>query len=126
MNYSTILKENLILAIEELKEKNNISSTNYYIHLCPDVSEKELSRISSSDLYYRDGFINGVYELKVFTVDEFVKVFSPPFGMPLWMEMTLLSGNDDEIHIKLDMSIRFRKIRDLCYKETGHPPIKVL
>ena len=126
MNYSTILRDNLLSAIEELKKKNNISSTNYYIHVCPDVSEKELSGISSLDLYYRDGFINGAYESKMFTVDEFVKAFSPPFGLPLWMDMTLLSGNDEEIHIKLDMSIRFRKTKDLRYKETGHPPIRVL
>lgn len=78
------------------------------------------------DLYYREGFINGAYETKIFTVDEFVKAFSPSFGLPLWMDMMLLSYNDDGIHIKLDMSIRFRKTKDLCYKETGHPPIRVL
>ncbi len=126
MNYSTILKDNLLSAIEELKKKNDMFSTNYCIHICPDISEKELSGISSTDLYYRDGFINGAYESKIFTVDEFVKTFSPPFGLPLWMDMTLLSCNDDEIHIKLDMSIRFRKTKDLYYKETGHPPIRVL
>ena len=126
MNYSTILRDNLLSAIEELKKKNNIFSTNYYIHVCPDVSEKELSRISNTDLYYRDGFINGAYESKMFTVDEFAKAFSPPCGLPMWMDMTLLSGNDNEIHIKLNMSIRFRKTKDLCYKETGHPPIRVL
>ena len=126
MNYSTILRDSLLAAIEELKKKNHIFSTNYYLHICPDTSKKELSRISSTDLYYREGFINGAYEEKIFTVDEFVKAFSPPFGLPLWMDMTLLSCNDDEIHIKLDMSIRFRKSKDLCYKETGHPPIRVL
>ena len=81
MDYSTILRDNLLSAIEELKKKNNISSTNYYIHVCPDVSEKELSRILSTDLYYREGFINGAYETKSFTVDEFVKAFSPSFGL---------------------------------------------
>ena len=126
MNNSIILRNNLLLAIEELKKKNNIFSTNYFIHVCPDVSDKELSRISSLDLYYRDGFINGTYESKMFTIDEFVKAFSPHFGLPLWMDMTLLWGNDEEIHIKLDMSIRFRKPKDLCNKETGHPPIRVL
>ena len=40
MDYSTILRDNLLSAIEELRKKNNISSTNYYIHVCPDVSEK--------------------------------------------------------------------------------------
>ena len=71
MNYSTILRNNLLSAIEELKKKNNISSTTYYIYVCPDVSEKEVSRISSIDLYYRDGFINGADESKVFTVNEY-------------------------------------------------------
>lgn len=126
MDYSTILRDNLLSAIEELKKKNNISSTNYYIHVCPDVSKKELSRILSTDLYYRERYINGAYETKSFNVDEFVKGFSPSFGLPLWMDMMLLSYNDDGIHIKLDMSIRFRKTKDLCYKETGHPPIRVL
>lgn len=85
-----------------------------------------MSRISSTDLYYREGFINGAYESNIFTVEEFVKAFSPPFGLPLWMDMALLSYNDDEIHIKLNMSIRFRKTKDLYHEETGHPPIRVL
>lgn len=89
MDYSTILRDNLLSAIEELKKKNNISSTNYYIHVCPDVSEKELSRILSTDLYYRERFINGAYETKSFNVDEFVKgVFRSARRYNIWLMRT--------------------------------------
>ena len=126
MNNQMILNNSLLLAIDELKKKNSISSTNYHIHICPDTSEKELSRIQSMDLYYREGFLKKAYESKIYSVDEFAKVFSPPFGMPLWIDMSLLSYDDSEMHIKLNMSIRFRKKKDLLHKETGHPPIRVL
>lgn len=53
-------------------------------------------------------------------------MFSPPMGLPLWMDMSLLSCNESEMHIKLKMSIRFRKPKDLYNKETSHPPIRVL
>ena len=126
MNYKMMLSNSLIAAINELKEKNNISCTRYYIHICPDTSEKELSRLSSNDLYYRDGFLKGAYELKTFTVEETASIFSPPMGLPLWMDMSLLSCNESEMHIKLKTSIRFRKPKDLHNKDTLHPPIRVL
>lgn len=63
-------------------------------------------------MYNRDGFLNGVYESKTFTVDEFVKAFSPPFGLSLWLDVELLSYDDREMQIKLDMSIRFRKTKE--------------
>ncbi len=56
MNYKIILRNSLMLSIDELKKKNNIRATNYYIHICPDTSEKEVSRLSSMDLYYRDEY----------------------------------------------------------------------
>lgn len=37
-------------------------------------------------------------------------MFSPPMGLPLWMDMSLLSCNESEMHIKLKMSIRFNLI----------------
>ncbi len=126
MDSQMILSDSLLLAIDELKKKNNISSSTYYIHISPDTSEKELSRLRSTDLQYREGFLNGEYESKIYTVDEFVKTFSPPFGLPMWIDMSLLSYDDSEMHIKLNMSIRFRKNKDLFYKETEHPPIRVL
>ena len=126
MNYKMILNNSLIAAINELKEKNNISCTQYYIHIYPDTSEKELSRLSSKDLYYKTAFIKGKYESKTFTAEETAKIFSPPMGLPLWMEMSLLSHKESEMHIKLKISIRFRKPKDLHNKETSHPPIKVL
>ena len=126
MNYKMILNNSLIAAINELKEKNNISCTQYYIHIYPDTSEKELSRLSSNDLYYRDGFLKGIYDLKTFTVEETASIFSPPMGVPLWMDMSLLSTNESEMHVKLNMSIRFRKPKDLHNKKTLHPPIRVL
>ncbi len=49
-------------------------------------------------MYYREGFLNGAYESKIFTVDEVVKVFSSSFGLPLWVDMPLLSYDDSEIH----------------------------
>ena len=58
--------------------------------------------------------------------EETAKIFSPPMGLPLWMEMSLLSHKESEMHIKLKISIRFRKPKDLHNKETSHPPIKVL
>lgn len=126
MNYKMMLSNNLTAAINELKEKNNISCTQYYIHIYPDTSEKELSRLSSKDLYYKTAFLKGKYELKTFTIEETANIFSPPMGLPLWMEMSLLSYKESEMHIKLKMSIRFRKPKDLHNKETQHPPIKVL
>ena len=126
MDYKMILNNSLIAAINELKEKNNISCTQYYIHIYPDTSEKELSRLSSNDLYYRDGFLKGIYDLKTFTVEETASIFSPPMVLPLWMDMSLLSTNESEMHVKLNMSIRFRKPKDLHNKKTLHPPIRVL
>jgi hypothetical protein len=52
---------------------------------------KELSRLSSKDLYYRDGFLKGKYPSKTFTVEETARMFSPPMGLRLWMDMSLLS-----------------------------------
>ncbi len=126
MTYKMMLSNSLELAINELKEKNKISCTQCYIHIYPDTSKKELSRLSSNDLYYRDGFLRGAYESKTFTVEEVAGMFSPPMGLPLWMDMSLLLCSDREIHIKLNMSIRFRKPKDLHNKETLHPPIRVL
>lgn len=126
MNYKMMLSNSLIAAINELKEKNNLSCTQYYIHIYPDISEKELSRLSSNDLYYKTGFLKGIYDSKTFTVGETASIFSPPMGLPLWMDMSLLSCNESEMHIKLKMSIRFRKPTDLHNKKTLHPPIRVL
>ncbi len=126
MNYKIFLSNSLKAAINELKEKNNIYCTQYYIHIYPDTSEKELSRLSSNDLYYKAGFFKGIYKSKTFTVEETASIFSPPMGLPLWMDMSLLSYNGSEIHIKLKMSIRFRKPKDLFNKETLHPPVRVL
>jgi len=126
MNYKIMLSNSLKAAINELKEKNNITCTQYHIHIYPDTSEKELSRLSSKDLYYKTAFLKGKYELKTFTIEETAKIFSPPMGLPLWMEMSLLSHKESEMHIKLKISIRFRKPKDLHNKETSHPPIKVL
>lgn len=126
MNYKMMLSNSLIAAINELKGKNNISCTQYYIHIYPETSEKELSRLSSKDLYYRDGFLKGKYHSKAFTVEETARMFSPPMGLPLWMDMSLLSYTESEMHIKLKMSIRFRKPKDLHNTETLHPPIRVL
>ncbi|MCI9306334.1 MAG: hypothetical protein HFI28_07635 [Lachnospiraceae bacterium] len=126
MNYTIMLSNSLTAAINELKEKNNITCTQYHIHIYPDTSEKELSRLSSKDLYYKTAFIKGKYESKTFTTEETAKIFSPPMGLPLWMEMSLLSHKESEMHIKLKISIRFRKPKDLHNKETSHPPIKVL
>jgi len=47
-----LLRNSLISAIDELKKKNNITCTDYRIHIYPDTSEKELSGLSSTDLYY--------------------------------------------------------------------------
>lgn len=126
MNYKMMLKNSLTAAINELKEKNNISCTQYYIHIYPDTGEKELSRLSSTDLYYKAGFLKGAYDFKTFTVEETANMFSPPMGLPLWMDMSLLSYHEKEMHIKLKMSIRFRKPKDLHNKNTLHPPVRVL
>lgn len=121
-----MLSNSLIAAIDELKAKNKVSCTQYYIHICPETSEKELSRLSSMDLYYKAGFLKGIYDSKTFTVKEVARMFSPPMGLHLWMDMSLLSYDESEMHIKLKMSIRFRKTKDLHNKETLHPPIRVL
>ena len=121
-----MLSNSLKAAINELKEKNNITCTQYHIHIYPDTSEKELSRLSSNDLYYKAGFLKGIYKSKTFTVEETASIFSPPMGLPLWMDMSLLSYDESEMHIKIKMSIRFRKPKNLFNKETSHPPIRVL
>ena len=76
MNYTIMLSNGLTAAINELKEKNNITCTQYHIHIYPDTSEKELSRLSSKDLYYKTAFIKGKYESKTFTTEETAKIFS--------------------------------------------------
>jgi len=126
MNYEMRFRDSLFSAIEELKKKHDIECTNYYIHIKPDTSDKELSRINSLDLYYRDGFLNGAYERKPFKVEKVIKMLAAPWGLPLWMDMSLLSYENDELHIQLFMSIRFRKTSQLMNQETGHPPIRVV
>ena len=70
-----MLSNSLKAAINELKEKNNITCTQYHIHIYPDTSEKELSRLSSKDLYYKTAFIKGKYESKTFTTEETAKIY---------------------------------------------------
>lgn len=126
MNYKTILNSSLLSAIEEIKCKHNIICDECCIHVKPDVSEKELSKINSLDLYYRDAFVNGFFEKRTYSIEEVATMFAPSFGVPLWMEMSLLSYEGNCIHILLSTSIRFRKTKELLNSETGHPPIRVV
>lgn len=123
---SKIFRDNLIMAINEIKEINNVVADKYYFTINAILEESkprfaidEFMRLNVLNPKFIDG--------KIFSLTEVVTTlaFHSPL-VPIWINIKLVDSDKDELYFQLDVSLRFRKPSLLRNQETGHAPFKIL
>lgn len=120
-----IFQNNLLIAINEIKEKRNIIADEYYFTLNP-VLEESKPRFAV-DEFMRLNVLNPKFiQGKIFSLTEVVTAlaFHSPL-VPIWINIKLIDLKGNKIFFQLDISLRFRKPSLLRNQETGHAPFKV-
>ena len=121
-----IFQDNLLMAIDEIKEKKNIVADEYYFAINP-VLEEGKPRFAI-DEFMRLNVLNPQFiEGKIYSLKEIVTTlaFHSPL-VPIWINIIMLRSEDKKIFFQLDVSLRFRKPSLLRNQETGHAPFKVI
>ena len=122
-----IFKDNLLLAIEKLKEIKGINTKKYRFIIQP--IEERGKKLNTKDNYMRLGVlteenIGG----KLLRIDNAVDVLGglEPL-VPLWINVSFVEIIDDDTAVfRLDCSMRLRKPTLLKNAETGHPHLLYL
>lgn len=123
---SEIFQINLIKAINEIKEANNLIAKMYYFSINP-VLEEGKPRFAL-DEFMRLNVLNPKFiDEKIFSLEEVVTMlaFHSPL-VPIWVNIEMIDSNDDALFFRLDVSLRFRKPSLLRNQETGHAPFKIM
>ncbi len=123
---SEIFQINLIKAINEIKEENNLIAKMYYFSINP-VLEEGKPRFAI-DEFMRLNVLNPKFmDEKIFDLEEVVTMlaFHSPL-VPIWINIEMIDSNDDTLFFRLDVSLRFRKPSLLRNQETGHAPFKII
>ena len=123
---SEIFQNNLIKAINEIKEKNDIIANKYYFTINP-VLEDSKPRFAV-DEFMRLNVLNPKFiDGKIFSLKEVVTTlaFHSPL-VPIWINIKMIDSDEDKLSFQLDVSLRFRKPSLLRNQETGHAPFKVI
>lgn len=121
-----IFQNNLLVAINEIKEKRNIVADEYYFTINPVLEENK--PLFAIDEFMRLNVLNPKFiEGKIFSLTEIVTTlaFHSPL-VPIWINIIMLRSEDKKIFFQLDVSLRFRKPSLLRNQETGHAPFKVI
>lgn len=118
-----VFKSNLLICIRELGIREDI---NIKFRVVPIVeSEKSLN---STDDYMRLTVLTPKNLWNRFLdLEKVVSILSAPNSMfPIWINIKVISIENEESIIELQTSQRFRKPSLLRNQETGHPPFKII
>lgn len=121
-----IFRNNLLMAIDEIKEKQCITMHDYYFIINP-ILEEGKPRLAL-DEFMRLNVLNPKFiKQKKFNLEEVVTMlaFHSPF-VPIFINIKVIDSEGDEFCLQLDVSLRFRKPSLLRNEETGHAPFKVV
>ena len=121
-----IFRNNLLMAIDEIKEKQCITTDNYYFMINP-ILEEGKPRLAL-DEFMRLNVLNPKFiKRKKYSLEEVVTIlaFHSPF-VPIFINVKVIDSEGEECCLQLDVSLRFRKPSLLRNEETGHAPFKVI
>lgn len=121
-----IFQNNLLMAIEEIKEKKSITMNKYTFIINPIVEEGKPR--FALDEFMRLNVLNPEFiKGRKFSLEEVVTIlsFHSPF-VPIFINVKMVNILGNEFCLQLDVSLRFRKPSLLRNAETGHAPFKVI
>ena len=116
-------KSNLLICINQLDVK---AEANIKFRIVPIVENGK--NLNSTDDYMRLTVLNQKnLENRLLDLDKVVNVLSGPNStFPIWINVEIISNENEEYVIELQTSHRFRKPSLLRNQETGHPPFMVI
>lgn len=121
-----IFKDNLIKAVNEILDYNNIDILVFKLKIVP-IYEPNKNLDSLDDIMRLIIFSEKNIGGKIFSIDEVVKLMTVHQPLiPVWINVTYLETIDNEALFKLETSLRVRKPSVLRNAETGHPPFKAI
>ena len=118
-----VFKSNLSICIRELGIKEDV---NIKFRVVPIVESGK--NLNSTDDYMRLTVLNPKnLENRFLDLEKVASILSAPNSMfPIWINVKVISMENEESVIELQTSQRFRKPSLLRNQETGHPPFKII
>lgn len=118
-----ILKSNLLICISELEVKED---AKIKFRVIPIIESGK--NLNSTDDYMRLTVLNHKnLDNRLLDLDKVINILSGPNStFPIWINVEVISNEDEEYIIELQTSQRFRKPSLLRNQETGHPPFKAI